>query len=188
LLDRFMPEYEVGERREIVVRAPVHVTWAAARQVSLDRSRLIRAIFAGRELLMGSSPAPETKAATFLEKVLALGWGVLSEEPGREIVLGAVTRPWEADVKFRSVPPAEFAQFAEPGYAKIAWTLAVEPLEAGRTLCGTETRVATTDAQSRARFRRYWTALSPGILLIRRVTLRLIKSDAERQARMRLPT
>jgi len=187
LLDRFMPEYEVGERHEIDVRAPVHVTWAAARRVSLDRSRLIRAIFAAREVLMRASPPPETEAGSFLERVLALGWGVLVEEPGREIVLGAVTRPWEANVTFRSVPPAEFAGFAEPGYAKIAWTLAAEPLGPGRSRCSTETRVRTTDAQSRARFRRYWTVLSPGILLIRRVTLRVIRGDAERQARMRLP-
>jgi hypothetical protein len=47
----------------------------------------------------------------------------------------------------------------------------------------TETRVATTDAYARERFRRYWAVFSPGILLIRRASLRLVKADAERRYR-----
>jgi hypothetical protein len=97
-------------------------------------------------------------------------------------VLGAVTQPWLADPVFRGVPAEEFPAFAEPGYVKIAWTLAVEPLEAGSSLFRTETRVATTDPSSRERFRRYWSVFSPGILVIRWETLRLVKRDAERRA------
>jgi hypothetical protein len=42
--------------------------------------------------------------------------------------------------------------------------------------------VVTTDAQSRRRFRRYWSVVSPGILLIRHETLRLVRREAERHA------
>lgn len=182
LLDRFLPTYEVGERHETTVRAPASVTYAAARELDLRDSRLIKAIFAGRELLMRSTSARQQTAGPFLQQVLALGWGILAEEPGHEVVLGAVTQPWKADVRFRSLPPEEFAAFQDPGYAKIAWTLAVEPLEAGSSLFRTETRVATTDPSSRERFRRYWSVFSPGILLIRWETLRLVKRDAERRA------
>lgn len=42
-----------------------------------------------------------------------------------------------------------------------------------------ETRVQTTDSLSRARFRRYWTLLSPGMDLIRIILLQQLKSDAE---------
>jgi hypothetical protein len=45
--------------------------------------------------------------------------------------------------------------------------------------------VLATDPVSRARFRRYWAALSPGILLIRREALRLVKAEAERRPRPR---
>jgi hypothetical protein len=182
LLDQFMPTYEVRERHETRVAAPADVAFAAARELELDRSPLVRAIFRGRELLMGSARARDkVPPRPFLEEVLSLGWRILAERPGREIVLGAVTQPWRADVVFRGIPPEEFAAFDEPEYVKIAWTLAASPLGSGDSLFRTETRVATTDPSARARFRRYWSVVSPGILLIRRETLRMVKKEAERR-------
>ncbi len=182
LLDRFMPSYEVAERHHTVVRAPAPATWAAARELDLHQSPLIRAIFAGRELLMRAKPTAQPQSRPFLTEVLELGWGILAEEPGRELVMGAVTQPWQSNVTFRGLPPETFAGFQEPGYAKIAWTLAVEPRGSERSIFSTETRVATTDPVSRARFRRYWSVFSPGILLIRRETLRLVRRAAEARA------
>jgi hypothetical protein len=182
LLDRFMPSYEVAEWHETVVHAPASITYAAAKALDLRQSPLIRAIFAGRELFMRSKPATRPKSGSFLTEVLELGWGILVEEPGHELVMGAVTQPWKANVKFRSLPPETFAEYQEPGYAKIVWTLAVEPRGPESSVFRTETRVATTDPGSRARFRRYWSVFSPGILLIRRETLRLVKHEAERQS------
>ena len=121
-----------------------------------------------------------------MRELTDIGWGVLAEEPDRELVMGAITQPWHADVTFERLPPDEFAAFTTPGYAKIAWTLAVEPRGAARSVFRTQTRVATTDAESRRRFRRYWTLLSPGILLIRRSMLPLVKADAERRYRSAL--
>jgi len=42
--------------------------------------------------------------------------------------------------------------------------------------------VMATDPAARRKFRRYWSIFSPGIVLIRRVALRLTKLDAERRA------
>ncbi len=98
-----------------------------------------------------------------LEETQALGWRVLAEEPGREIVLGAVTQPWVANVKFQGLAADEFAAFDRPGYVKIAFTLAADPIDAGTSLVRTETRVVTTDRYARERFRRYWTFVSPGV-------------------------
>ena len=183
LLDRLMPTYEVREQHEIKVAAPAQVTDAVARELNLRGSALVRAIFRGRELVMGSNPTRREQQQNFLTEVLDLGWRVLADEPGRELVVGAVTQPWEANVVFRGLAPEEFAAFAEPGYAKIVWTLAVEPTAGDRSIFRTETRVATTDPESRERFRRYWSFLSPGILLIRYEILRLIRGEAERRFR-----
>jgi hypothetical protein len=179
LLDRFMPVYLVRERHEVRVDAPAYVTFAAARALDLSRSRMIRAIFRGRELLMRSTATAAGPPRPFLEEVLSLGWRVLAETPGREIVVGAATRPWRADVVFRGVAPEAFAGFDEPDYVKIAWTLSASPIGPDRSLFRTETRVATTDAESRRKFRRYWAVFSPGIRLIRWETLRLVKRAAE---------
>jgi hypothetical protein len=182
LLDRFLPAYEVRERHAVAVAAPLEKTWAALCALDLQRSPLVRAIFHARELLMGAGYAPRPAPRPFLEAAREMGWRELAEEPGREIVMGAVTRPWEADVRFWSLPPDEFAAFDAPGYAKIVWTLAAQPIGSGASIAYTETRVWMTDGAARSRFRRYWALVSPGVVLIRRQSLRIVKADAERRA------
>jgi len=86
-------------------------------------------------------------------------------------------------VVFRPIPAAEFAAFGEPYYVKIAFTVRADPLDPDRTMLFTETRVATTDIRARRLFRRYWAAVSAGIVMIRLIMLRLTKTDAERRAR-----
>ena len=119
--------YEVREYHETKVAAPADLTFVVARELDMQRSGLVRAIFRGRELLMGLEPTKREQSKDFLSEVLALGWRVLAEEPGRELVMGAVTQPWNADVEFRGLTSEEFTAFSDPGYAKIAWTMAVEP-------------------------------------------------------------
>jgi hypothetical protein len=182
LLDRFMPLYDVVERHHIAVDAPPGVTSAAAREVDLMQSRLARAIFKGRELAMGA-PRIAPPPAGLVPAVLSLGWGVLADVPDREIVIGGYTRPWEAKVVFRSLPPDAFASFADPGYVKIAWTLRADPVAGGGSVFRTETRAMATDVDARARFRIYWALVSPGIEVIRRSSLAPIKREAERRAR-----
>jgi hypothetical protein len=181
LLDRFMPTYEIAEHHQTKVEAPATITFAAALDMDLHRSRVVQAIFRGRQLLMREPSQPRVPQS-LLAETLSLGWGILAEAPGREIVVGAVCKPWQADPQFRALPPDDFAAFDTPGYAKIVWTLAVEPLTPSTAIFRTQTRVLTTDAASRGRFRRYWSAFSPGILLIRRLSLGLVKAEAERRA------
>jgi hypothetical protein len=182
LVDRFMPKYEIREVHRTRVAAPADLTFGVARDLDLQRSTIVRAIFTGRELLMGGERSKREHSSAFLTEVLAQGWRILAEEPGRELVIGAVTQPWKADVEFRGLEPEEFAGFREPGYAKIVWTVAVKPAGEKASIFRTETRVATTDPEARARFRRYWSVFSPGILLIRYETLRLVRREAERAA------
>jgi hypothetical protein len=182
LLDRFMPRFDVREHHQATIRAPAEVTYASVREVDLRRAPLVRGLFRARQLLMGGRKVPATTPGSFLDEVQALGWRVLAEEPGRELVMGAVTQPWLADVVFRGVAAEEFAAFQEPDYVKIAWTVGVTPLSDGRSVFRTETRVVATDPVARARFRRYWTLVAPGIVLIRWEMLRLVKCEAERRA------
>lgn len=182
LLDHFIPTFDVRELHEATIAAPAAITYQAALDMDIHDSRLVSAIFRGRELLMHSASTAR-EPQPLLQETLALGWGVLAEEPGHEIVIGAVTRPWEANVRFESVPAEGFAAFDEPGYVKIVWTLVAEPLGDGMSKFRTETRVATTDASARARFRRYWAVMSPGIALIRRQSLGLVRREAEARYR-----
>jgi hypothetical protein len=104
--------------------------------------------------------------------------------PDRQIIMGAVTQPWEANVVFRPLPPAEFAAFADPGFVKIAWTWRADAVTATESVFRTETRAVATDDTARRKFRRYWALLSPGIIVIRWSLLEPLKREAERRARL----
>ena len=184
LLDRFMPRYDVVERHHVNVDAPAAVTFEAASQMNLLASPAVRAIFKARELVMRTDPAPPPARGSFIDQMVAIGWGMLAEVPGREIVMGAVTQPWMANVVFRALPPAEFAAFSDPGYVKIVWTLRADAVGPARSIFRTETRVSTTDPVARAKFRRYWSLVSAGIVLIRKLLLQPLKANAERRARI----
>jgi len=188
LLDRFVPVYDVVERHSIRVGAPAEVTFGAACEADLMQSPVARAIFKGREIILGSNPDETPRPRGILALTTSIGWGVLAMVPGQEVVVGAVTRPWEANVVFRPLAADEFARFDEPGYVKIAWTLRAEPLGTTRSIFRTETRAVATDASARTRFRRYWSLLSPGIIAIRWVTLQPVKAEAERRVRNRTQT
>jgi hypothetical protein len=185
LLDRFMPHYDVVERHHVNVDAPAAVTFEAATEMNLLASPAIRAIFRARELVLRTDPTPPLAPGSFIDQMKAIGWGVLAEVTGREIVMGAVTQPWMGNVVFRALTPAEFAAFAEPDYVKIVWTLRADAIGPVQSMFRTETRVSTTDRVARAKFRRYWSLASPGIVLIRKLSLQPLKADAERRARAR---
>jgi hypothetical protein len=182
LLDTFMPAYDIAERHHIAVGAPADITLAAARDLDLKQSWIVRAIFRAREIVLGADADTATRPRGLVAFTTSIGWGVLADVPGRELVMGGVTQPWKANVVFRSLPPGEFAAFNEPGYVKIVWTLRADPVDAVRSVFRTETRAVATDTEARRKFRRYWSFLSPGIIAIRWMLLGPLKAAAERPA------
>lgn len=184
LLDRFIPHYDIVERHHVRVAAPADVTLQAARDIDLSHSPVVRAIFKGREWIMRSHGPTAPPSQGFVADMQAIGWGVLADEPGHELVMGGVTKPWEANPTFRALPPDDFRHFDEPGLVKIAFTLRADPLAADRSVFRTETRAVATDQIAREKFKTYWAFLSPGIVLIRWAMLRPVKTAAERRFRL----
>jgi hypothetical protein len=187
LLDRFMPTYEIVERHHIRVAAPAAVTLAVAREVDLQGSPIVRTIIRAREVILGATPDDRPRPRGLLAETQSLGWGVLAEVTERQIVVGAVTKPWEANVTFRALPPDQFTAFSEPGYVKIAWTIRADPISETESVFRTETRAIATDPDARTTFRRYWSFLSPGIIIIRWALLDPVRKEAERRAREGTP-
>lgn len=186
LLDRFMPAYEVVERHRVRVRASAEVTLTAAREQNLLASPVIRAIFKVREFAFGSTPDERHRPQALVPQMLSLGWAVLAEVPAREMVIGAVTKPWEPNPRFRAIPAEQFAAFDEPDYVKIIWSLRADPLDVNESIFRTETRALATNDLARLKFRRYWALVSPGVALIRRMSLGPLKTEAERRAEERV--
>lgn len=189
LIETVIPVAEVDECHEVVVRAPAAVTFEAACTLDLQSSPVNAAVIALRTIpaRLRGEPVRVEASAGLLEETRALGWGRLAEDPGREIVMGALSQPWHGEAAFTALPPEEFASFADPGWAKIVWTLSAEPLGPGESVFRTRTRVMTTDPESRRLFRRYWAIFSPGIILIRYEALRLVKAAAEARASRSVP-
>jgi len=177
----FIRNYEVVDRHKVRVAAPAAVALSAAAEMDLESCAIIRGIFKGRELILRSKPDNTIRPRGLVAEMRSLGWDVLAEIPGCEIVMGGVTKPWEANPVFRALPPDQFAAFQEPGYVKIAWTLRADSIGNSESVFRTETRAAATDSAARKKFRRYWSFLSPGIILIRSVMLPAVKAEAERR-------
>lgn len=185
VLDRFMPEYDVVERHQTFVGAPAATVLAAAKDQDLMHSPLIRAIFKTRELALGTAPDDRVRPRGLLAATQSWGWRVLADYPDREVVVGAVTRPWEANVVFRPLPPDQFAAYNQPGDVKIVWMLRAKPVGEHDSIFLTETRAVAMDPVARRKFRRYWAFASPGISAIRWLSLRPLKKEAERRAQVR---
>jgi hypothetical protein len=181
LIERFLPDADERTVHQIRIRAAPDAVLAAAEGFDIESLGLVRALFRVRGWLLGAKPLPPHLPRGLVEQMESIGWGTLAVEPGRQRVMGGVTRPWEADVRFRPLAPDAFATFAEPGQVKIVWSLEADPdpQRPGQTLFRTETRARATDPASRRRFRRYWRLFSPGILLIRRVLLPAVRRAAE---------
>ena len=181
VIDKYMPEYHTRDFHELRVEAEAEAAYDVLRSLDLERSWLVRAIFAIRALparIMGVA-RPRQAYGTFLEQALDLGWVILEEVPGQELVAAAVTQPWAANVEFRGLPPEEFMRFAEPGFTKIVWALAARRATGGESILSMETRVLATDPASRRKFRRYWFVVSPGV--ISWVALRAARRELRRK-------
>lgn len=194
LLEALLPQCEETVVREIIVDAPPDVTYAAIADTNL-LDPIVRLLFAARELparlLAGvrGDPRPDTPRSVTIHDLLAPGTGMmlLAESPGVEIVVGSVGRFWEPDYGHREVGPGEFADFREPGHAKLAMDFWVRPDGHGGSVLRYEARTATTDEEARRRFRRYWRLIRPGVGLVMGRAVALIRKEAERKVDTSVP-
>jgi hypothetical protein len=155
--------------------------FAVGTEMDLQSLPAVRWIFRLREKLMGSATPSSRVPQGMLQELIGLGWGILVDQPGRLVVGGAACQPWKADVVFHSIAADRFAAWAEPDHVKITWTLEAEPIGPELTCYVTETRAVATDAQARARFRRYWRWARVGIVAIRLLLLPAVRREAERR-------
>lgn len=136
------------------------------------------------------SPTVETlKAASamempFIDLVLTQGGNiVLLDLPGRELVIGAIGKfhnPTDQQlVKLHT--PAEFVEFDDPAYQKLAMSFRIVPLEKGER-CRLEFVHGThaLSSASRRKFALYWLAIKPGGNFVSWLMLRAIRRIAER--------
>ncbi len=171
-LDRVAPAPALVEIDEVDLAAPPPAVWEHLRHQDLKDSPLVRALFAVRTLperLAGHKVGAASLRLDDLGSTASHpGFQILAEDPGREVVVGAIGKVWHLEIPFVHVPNADaFRAFAEPGFVKVAWALRVAPLGDSGTRVTVEVRVDATDADSWTKFRRYFTLIGPGSHFIR---------------------
>jgi hypothetical protein len=184
LLERRLPVYDVVITEHLVIDASTEDTYRAAQELDFltVRSPLLTASMFVRGLparLRGhASEAP--KELRLAAGSLALpGWLLLGENPGREVVFGAIGKFWKADIEWHDVPVERFGTFDEPGWGKIACHFLVRADGPDRTILTYECRTATTDPEARRRMARYWWLIRPFVAHIMRATLRTISAKTK---------
>lgn len=166
LLDGLMPEFDFGNDYERVVVAPPARVSEAVEAYRLDGSLLIRLLFRLRGI-----PVPGILRGLSQ----TLGFTLLGEEAGKEIVFGIAGRFWALNevANLISVPGAQaFRDFDMPGTAKAAMNFRCDALPNGTTRLSMETRVKCIDGKAYRRFRFYWALIKPFSGWIRLAMLR----------------
>jgi hypothetical protein len=198
LIDQLLPRYDLAIVHAEVLRAPPEVCYRMTRSIDLLRAPIIRALLdlrtvpqrlkdrlSGRNVGTSAGRFTATSTPTFrLDDMVRppINWRLLGEEPGVEMVLGQIGRPWQPTEMGSGpeVAPTEFAAFDKPGFAKIALSLRVQPYGAEASILTLETRVAVTDPVSLRRFQRYWAVIGPFSQLVRWIALHLVAADLRR--------
>ena len=182
IIDLELPEYDVVLAVHKIVDADPATTFTAARQLDfltvrtplLDTAMWLRGL---PDRLRHRTPPPLAKL-TLADSADLPGWLSLGSREDDELAFGAVGKFWQANIEWRDVPLAEFRDFREPGWGKIACNFTVRAYGPDRTLLTYECRTATTDAGARRQFARYWWLIRPFVAHIMRAAVATIGVNA----------
>jgi hypothetical protein len=182
LIDDWLPRYDEREFHAREIAAPPAAVERAIRAMKPSDLRLTGVLMGLRSLparLAGRRRPRRSSTRPLLDGMQTLGFVVLDELPGEQMVLGVAGKPWRprGDGLDSLEGPEAFRGYDAPGSVRVAWDFVLEPTSRGTRL-STETRIAGTDADGTRTFRRYWRLVHPGSALIRLDMLRAIARAA----------
>lgn len=176
MLEHYLPEPRILEVDHQDLAIPPSEAWPILRDFDLSRSPLLRGLFLLQHL-RHRTPTPELKQ---LEESLShhqgSGFHLLQETPPEELIVGAIVRLWEPEPTFTSFEPEAFVSFAEPGWAKVAWSLRCLPHGDGSRLFF-ELRLDSTDEETWHKLRHSFHQLAPFVHFLRHHVLSLLARE-----------
>jgi hypothetical protein len=175
-LDRVIPFPRLVEIDGVELAAPATRVWEIVRHGELAGSPLVRALFALRDLPARLSGKPVEPMRLRLDEMRSSpaqpGFQILSDDPPREVVIGAIGKVWHLDIPFLHAGDASaYAAYDGAGWIKVAWALRVVPLGDRGSRLELEVRVDATDDESWHKFRTYFRIIGPGSHFVRRSLL-----------------
>jgi hypothetical protein len=181
LIDSFVPHPDAAETHTLEIAAPAPAVYQALRTTNLAESRVVMSLLALRALpgLITRSRRGGTRLPTLtLDNLVRGSFGLLAEDPGREIVIGVAGRFWQPINNTSPFNAHDFREAVRPGFARAVWNFAIRDAGDGRSVLSTETRIVCGDRASRTKFRLYWLAVRPFSGLIRILMLRAVRKRA----------
>jgi len=180
LIDSFAPKPDAVETHRIAINASPEVVYRALWTADLGRSPVIKFLLALRSLpefiLHPFRSLPRDRRIT-LQTLIDAGFGVLAEQPGKEIVLGVSGKFWRPTGNLSPFNRADFDVPVAQGLARAVWNFHVEGV-GDQTTLSTATRILCGDRSSRRKFRAYWFFVRPFSGLIRRLMLRAVRQTS----------
>lgn len=179
MIEAWIPRPQHQEIDTVEVSASPSEAYALCRHLDLGRSPLTRLLFRLRTLPdLFRAPEPEILSLSLddLTSPGQPGFRIIEDRPGEVFVVGAIAKPWEAEIPFLAIAPEDFISFSEPGWARIAWSLRFEP-----TIFGTRIEIAlrfdTTNSEAMLKLERYYRLIGPFSHFIRRHLLSLVARE-----------
>lgn len=169
LAEKYLPQFHHRSQHSILIRATPPKILAAADQLDLHDSAIIRFLF----MLRGMPSHTLDRKGLESEKFITL------EITDHELIMGIIGQFWKAKGNLLTFKPEEFVPFNDRGFAKGIWHFQITPQSDTNFRLTTETRILCTDDASRKKFSRYWFVIRPFSGLIRSQILKLIKKKAE---------
>jgi len=172
-IERFLPQYDAIETHAITIAAPPAAVWETLRHGNIGGSWIIKGLMGLRTIFSGIDTSAARRPMS-IDTITRHGFGILDEDPGRELVLGVAGRFWRPTGNLLPFDRDSFDRPVPAGVARGVWNFALAGTAEGTRLT-TETRVLCGDPSSRRKFRLYWTFVRPFSGLIRIVMLRAIR-------------
>ncbi len=179
LLDHWIPQWQFEERHSLAIRGTPGQISAAVREITPGEIPLVQLMMRIRQ--------PFARRTATVKPILEAARHELFlnlEDTPHELVMGLAGRFWTpSGGRVRLNSKQEFKAFKRPGYAKAAVNFRILPLDAGRSLLTTETRVVTYGRSATLKFGLYWwLAVRWGSGWIRVLWLRAIRARVEHSA------
>ncbi|HET9286342.1 MAG TPA: hypothetical protein VFO26_02180 [Gaiella sp.] len=162
-LDVVLPEFDHHEVHAIELDADPERAVAAFLAAQAAPGRVVGMLFR----LRGIRTRPTIEGL-----LTGIGFSVLSRSSS-EVVIGGAGRPWTARGGIRALADAR------PGEVRVAVDVRASPLDRGRCVLSTETRIQAVDDEAREAFRKYWRVVGPFSGLVRRRWLRAARAIAQ---------
>ncbi|HLN80026.1 MAG TPA: hypothetical protein VK392_02425 [Thermoanaerobaculia bacterium] len=182
LLDRWLPEFDVSKRYGVTIGAPRERVYDELLRYDFGDSIVTTILMGLRGYGSRRKRTSASQGSSLKGRLERFAFTLLDETPGEELVFGLVGKFWRPDGGLRRLSREKFAAFAEPGFAKAAWNLRLDPGPGSACSLSTETRVLCLGGDVRRKFLLYWRLVEPFSGAIRWSLLRGVRRAATSSA------